>query len=90
MSAAHNKMVEFGGRVVIIGCGSIGQGILPLIGRHIPVDGKGKLTVLSADEQGRGLARKTPRRGRADWRRQYRWLDGPLGAFKGPGRRGPF
>ncbi len=58
MSAARDKMVEFGGRVIIIGCGSIGQGILPLIGRHIPVDGKGKLTVLSADEQGRGLARR--------------------------------
>jgi homospermidine synthase len=48
--------VEFTGRVLIIGCGSIGQGILPLIRRHIPLDGAGRLVVLSADEQGRGLA----------------------------------
>ncbi len=58
MTGARSRPIEFGGRVIIIGCGSIGQGILPLIGRHIPIEGKGRLTVLSADEQGRGLARK--------------------------------
>lgn len=50
--------VDFAGKVIIIGCGSIGQGILPLIGRHIPLEGEGRLLVLSADEQGRGLARQ--------------------------------
>src|SRR5688572_21383784 len=49
--------IDFAGRVIIIGSGSIGQGILPVIGRHIPVDGD-RLLVLSADEQGRGLARQ--------------------------------
>jgi homospermidine synthase len=48
--------VEFAGRVIIIGSGSIGQGILPVIKRHIPLEGERRLLVLSADEQGRGLA----------------------------------
>jgi len=50
--------VDFAGRVIMIGCGSIGQGILPVIGRHIPIDDGGRLLVLSADEQGRGLAQQ--------------------------------
>ena len=50
--------IQFTGRVIIIGCGSIGQGILPLIRRHIPLEGDGRLLILSADEQGRGIARK--------------------------------
>ena len=49
--------IEFAGRVIIIGCGSIGQGVLPLIRRHIPLEGERRLLVLSADEEGRGLAR---------------------------------
>jgi homospermidine synthase len=47
---------DFTGRIIIIGCGSIGQGILPLIRRHVSLEGEGRLTVLSADEQGRLLA----------------------------------
>lgn len=49
--------VEFAGRVIIIGSGSIGQGLLPLIRNHVPLEGDKRLLVLSADEQGRGLAR---------------------------------
>ncbi len=49
--------VDFTGRIVVIGCGSIGQGILPLIRRHVTLDGDRRLVVLSADEQGRKLAR---------------------------------
>ena len=52
------KPVEFAGRVIIIGSGSIGQGMVPLIGRHFTLEGEKRLLVLSADEQGRGLARK--------------------------------
>ena len=52
------QKVDFDGKVIIIGSGSIGQGILPVIGRHLPVEDKGRLLVLSADEQGRGLAQK--------------------------------
>jgi len=47
--------VEFPGRVVMVGCGSIGQAILPLLRRHISL-GPGGLVVLSADETGRGVA----------------------------------
>lgn len=47
----------FSGRVILIGCGSIGQGVLPLLGRHISLEGANRITVLSADEQGRGVAR---------------------------------
>jgi homospermidine synthase len=52
------KPVDFGGRIIIIGSGSIGQGILPVIGRHFTLQGEGRLLVLSADEHGRGLASK--------------------------------
>lgn len=45
----------FSGRVVMIGCGSIGQAVLPLLYSHIP-SASGRLTVLSADERGRGIA----------------------------------
>ena len=57
-STSLSNQIDFAGRVIIIGCGSIGQGILPVIGRHIPIEGEGRLMVLSADEQGRGLAQK--------------------------------
>ncbi len=49
--------VEFSGRIILIGCGSIGQGVLPLLGRHITLQGEGRIVVLSADEQGRSLAK---------------------------------
>lgn len=49
------KSVEFSGRIVMIGCGSIGQAILPLLRRHIIFPSAG-LIVLAADESGRGLA----------------------------------
>lgn len=45
----------FSGRVIMIGCGAIGQAVLPLLRRHVPIRENG-LTVLSADEQGRRLA----------------------------------
>jgi homospermidine synthase len=48
----------FTGRVIIIGCGSIGQGVLPIIRRHLPLEGDRRLLVLSANEEGRGLAQK--------------------------------
>jgi homospermidine synthase len=47
--------VEFTGRVVMIGCGSIGQAVLPILRRHVHL-APGMLTVLSADERGRGIA----------------------------------
>jgi homospermidine synthase len=49
------ETAEFSGRVLMLGCGSIGQAMLPLLRRHLtlPEDG---LTVLEASEQGRALA----------------------------------
>ena len=42
------------GRIVMVGCGSIGQAVLPLLPRHIQPTGP--TTVLSMDERGRGIA----------------------------------
>jgi homospermidine synthase len=49
--------VEFGGRIVMVGCGGIGQAILPLLRRHIAFGSDG-LSVLAADEVGRGIAQE--------------------------------
>lgn len=59
MPTADSNAVDFAGRVVMLGCGSIGQGVLPLLRRHIRLQaGEEHLVVLSADEAGRGLARE--------------------------------
>jgi homospermidine synthase len=50
------KHVAFTGRLVMIGCGSIGQGVLPLILRHIGI-APTQITILTADERGRDVAR---------------------------------
>jgi homospermidine synthase len=52
---AAPESAELPGRLIMIGCGSIGQAVLPLLRKHVslPTDG---LTVLSADERGRSLA----------------------------------
>ncbi len=42
------------GRVLMIGCGSIGQALLPLLPRHI--EARDQTVVLSMDEHGRGVA----------------------------------
>jgi homospermidine synthase len=49
--------VEFGGRIVMVGCGSIGQAILPLLRRGLALPDDA-LTVLAADEVGRGIAQQ--------------------------------
>ena len=45
----------FAGRMLMIGCGAVGQGSLPLIFRHIGLHPE-QLSVLSADHEGRELA----------------------------------
>lgn len=45
----------FGGRIVMLGCGSIGQALLPLLTRRFTI--AQPITVLSLDEVGRGVAR---------------------------------
>ena len=47
----HEVHVNFGGRIVLVGFGSIGQGILPLILRHIGTSAD-RITILSAEHKG--------------------------------------
>jgi homospermidine synthase len=48
----HKVYVEFPGRIVIVGFGSIGQGVLPLILRHVGIPAE-RITIVTADEAGR-------------------------------------
>jgi len=47
----HKKHVAFGGRMVMIGFGSIGQGVLPLILRHIGIKPE-QITIITEDMRG--------------------------------------
>ena len=49
------KHLTFTGRMVIVGFGSIGQGVLPLILRHIGIT-KDQITIVTAEERGHGEA----------------------------------
>ena len=45
------KHVTFSGRMVIVGFGSIGQGVLPLLLRHIDI-APSQITIVTAEERG--------------------------------------
>ncbi len=47
--------IEFPGRIVMIGFGSIGQGVLPLILRHVGIR-PDRITIVTAEEAGRAEA----------------------------------
>jgi homospermidine synthase len=49
------KHVAFGGRLVMLGFGSIGQGVLPLILRHIDIP-RDRISIVSGDTRGRQIA----------------------------------
>jgi homospermidine synthase len=49
------KLVAFTGRLVIVGFGSIGQGVLPLLLRHIDIR-PDQMTIISAEPRGREVA----------------------------------
>jgi homospermidine synthase len=51
------KQATFSGRLVIVGFGSIGQGVLPLILRHIEID-PSRISIVTAEERGRDVARE--------------------------------
>ncbi len=53
--AESNIQIEFPGRIVFIGFGSIGQGTLPLVLRHIGIP-KERITIVTSDERGRAVA----------------------------------
>ena len=49
--ANHPVYVEFPGRIVFVGFGSIGQGTLPLVLRHIGISPE-RITIVTADDRG--------------------------------------
>jgi homospermidine synthase len=51
----HEVHVNFAGRIVFVGFGSIGQGVLPLILRHIGTSSD-RITIVTAENSGRGEA----------------------------------
>jgi homospermidine synthase len=53
----HPTHVDFPGRVVMIGFGSIGQGVMPLILRHIGI-APDRITIVTADEAGLAEAKE--------------------------------
>ena len=50
--STHEVYVEYPGHIVFVGFGSVGQGVLPLILRHIGISPE-RLTVVSAEDAGR-------------------------------------
>ena len=54
-SAPEGIFARTGGAVVMIGCGSIGRGLLPLMARHIGFD-PARFTVIDPDDSARELA----------------------------------
>src|SRR5580704_4589410 len=55
--ASKKKYVAFKNRIVIIGFGSIGEGVLPLLLRHIGVKPE-NITIITAEDRGQEEARK--------------------------------
>lgn len=53
----HDSFVRFSGRLVMLGFGAIGQGVLPLLLRHIDFRAE-QIVVVTADEQGLAEARE--------------------------------
>jgi len=57
MSEKHKVHVEFPARILFVGFGSIGQGVLPLVLRHIGIAPE-RITIVTADDRGREEAAK--------------------------------
>lgn len=53
----HTIHVQFPGKIVFVGFGSIGQGVLPLILRHIGTSAS-RITIVTAEDKGREEAAK--------------------------------
>ncbi|HVZ09816.1 homospermidine synthase [Rhodopila sp.] len=77
------KRVAFSGRLVMLGFGSIGQGVLPLILRHVDMP-RDRIRIVSGDERGREVAAShgIPFAVRPLTRRDFREVLAPL---VGPG-----
>src|SRR6516225_9968183 len=57
MSEKHKVHVDFPARILFVGFGSIGQGVLPLVLRHIGIAPE-RITIVTADDRGRAEAEK--------------------------------
>src|SRR5260370_33449218 len=56
--SSHDKIyIEFPGRILFVGFRSIGQGLLPLILRHIGISPE-RLTIVTAEDKGNQEAAK--------------------------------
>jgi homospermidine synthase len=53
----HEVHVKFAGKIVFVGFGSIGQGVLPLILRHIGTSSD-RITIVTAEAKGRAEAQQ--------------------------------
>jgi homospermidine synthase len=53
--STHEVHVKFGGRILMVGFGSIGQGVLPLILRHIGTS-PDRITIVTAEDKGNSEA----------------------------------
>ena len=53
--SSHEVHVKFAGKIVFVGFGSIGQGVLPLILRHIGTS-PDRITIVTAEDSGRAEA----------------------------------
>lgn len=86
MTDAHLLHAQFAGPIVMIGFGSIGRGVLPLLERHIGFD-RTKFVVIAPDDSDRGLLDERELRFEklAITRENYREVLTPLLAG-GPGR----
>ncbi|MEQ8379846.1 homospermidine synthase [Parvibaculum sp.] len=55
MAETDSKLTRFAGRIVMVGFGSIGQGVLPLLLRHLDIE-PGQISIVTAEEAGRAEA----------------------------------
>jgi homospermidine synthase len=55
--ASYPVHVAFPGRLIMVGFGSIGQGVLPLILRHVGIQ-PDQITIVTADEAGARVAQE--------------------------------
>src|SRR5262245_60308629 len=86
VTESHPLHATFAGPIVLIGFGSIGRGLLPLLERHIGFD-RSRFVVIAPDDSDRALldARKLRFEKRAITRENYRDVLTPL-LTGGPGR----
>jgi homospermidine synthase len=53
----HAKHAKFTGQLIMVGCGSIGQAMLPLLLRHLEIAAS-QISIMAADDRGADIARE--------------------------------